>query len=134
MTEMVFRIFVSLADIRMAGAVGADRSREKGIVVLNQKSGDFGSYTLPRLSVEGYEREVEPQASAQTSWQPGDERRESQVVMVSEIVGKVRKEQQEEWKILVRKNVEKVNHLIKKHRSDRDINVSKVNTLSLIHI
>ena len=27
------------------------RSEEEGIMVMNQKSGDFGSYSLPRLSV-----------------------------------------------------------------------------------
>ena len=54
------------------------RSRETGVVVLNQKSGDFGSYSLPRLSVEGNDQEREPQAPAQGEGQPGDERRESQ--------------------------------------------------------
>ena len=31
------------------------RSEEKGIVVMNQKSGDFGQYSLPRLSVYNYD-------------------------------------------------------------------------------
>ena len=52
------------------------RSREKGISVLNQKSGDFGSYTLPRLSVGGHDQEMEPRAPAQGNM-PGDERSES---------------------------------------------------------
>ena len=56
------------------------RSREKGIVVLNQKSGDFGSYSLPRLSVENYDQERGPQASPQRNMQTGDDRRESQRV------------------------------------------------------
>ena len=46
----------------------------------------------------------------------------------SKIVGKVRKEQQELWRSLVRKNLKKVTHLIKKHRSDGGIVVSEVNT------
>ena len=37
----------------------------------------------------------------------------------SEIVGKVWEREQKPWGILVRKNVEKVTHLIQKHRSDR---------------
>ena len=36
-----------------------------------------------------------------------------------EIVGKVWEREQKPWGILVRKNVEKVTHLIQKHRSDR---------------
>ena len=31
------------------------RSEEKGIMVMNQKSGDFGQYSLPRLSVYNYD-------------------------------------------------------------------------------
>ena len=54
-----------------------NRAREKGIVVLNQKSGDFGSYTLPRLSVQSRGQEGEPPAPAQSASQTGDERREA---------------------------------------------------------
>ena len=57
-----------------------NRSREKEIVVLNQKSGDFGSYTLPRLSIEGNDQEREPLALAHRAQIPGDERRESRRV------------------------------------------------------
>ena len=53
------------------------RLRETGVVVLNQKSGDFGSYSLPRLSMEGNDQEREPKAPAHVEGQPGDERRES---------------------------------------------------------
>ena len=56
------------------------RSREKGIVVLNQKSGDFGSYTLPRLSVQSGDQEGGPQAPPQRNLQTSDERSESRVV------------------------------------------------------
>ena len=59
------------------------RSREKGIVVLNQKSGDFGSYSLPRLSVQNGDQEGGPQAPPQRELQTGDERRESRVVSIS---------------------------------------------------
>ena len=54
-----------------------NRSREKGIVVLNRKSGDFGSYTLPRLSIQSPGQEGEPPAPAQSAVQPGGERREA---------------------------------------------------------
>ena len=54
-----------------------NRSREKGIVVLNRKSGDFGSYTLPRLSIQSPGQEGEPPAPAQRALHPGDERREA---------------------------------------------------------
>ena len=46
------------------------RSEEKGIMVMNQKSGDFGSYSLPRLSV--FNSEV-----------PRDDGRESRGVDIS---------------------------------------------------
>ncbi len=46
-------------------------------MVLNQKSGDFGSYTLPRLSVQSPGQEGEPPAPAQSASQTGDERREA---------------------------------------------------------
>ena len=59
------------------------RSREKGIVVLNQKSGDFGSYSLPRLSVQNGDQEGGPQAPPQRELQTGDERRETRVVSIS---------------------------------------------------
>ena len=59
-----------------------NRSREKGVVVLNSKSGDFGSYSLPRLSVESHGQEREPQAPAQSDLQTGDERREPRRVDV----------------------------------------------------
>ena len=52
-------------------------SREKGIVVLNRKSGDFGSYTLPRLSIQSHGQEGEPQAPAHSAVQTGGERREA---------------------------------------------------------
>ena len=48
-----------------------NRSREKGIVVLNKKSGDFGSYALPRLSIESQGQEGEPLAPAQSAVQTG---------------------------------------------------------------
>ena len=54
-----------------------NRSREKGIVVLNKKSGDFGSYALPRLSIESQGQEGEPLAPAQSAVQTGHERREA---------------------------------------------------------
>merc|ERR1711911_496050 len=54
-----------------------NRSREKGIVVLNRKSGDFGSYTLPRLSIQSPGQEGEPPAPAQRALHPGDKRREA---------------------------------------------------------
>ena len=59
-----------------------NRSREKGVVVLNSKSGDFGSYSLPRLSVESHGQEREPQAPAQSDLQTGEERREPRRVDV----------------------------------------------------
>ena len=31
------------------------RSKEKGVVLLNSKAGDFASYSLPRLSVQNWE-------------------------------------------------------------------------------
>ena len=65
------------------------RSREKGISVLNQKSGDFGSYTLPRLSVGGHDQEREPQAPAQGNM-PGDDRSESRKWASSAGKGKVK--------------------------------------------
>ena len=34
------------------------RSKEKGVDLLNSKAGDFGSYSLPRLSVHNWEEEV----------------------------------------------------------------------------
>ena len=46
-------------------------------MVLNQKSGDFGSYTLPRLSVQSPGQEGEPPAPAQSALQTGGERREA---------------------------------------------------------
>ena len=55
------------------------RADEEGIVVMNQKSGDFGSYSLPRLSVNGIDQGREPQAQAQRKLAI-DERRESGVV------------------------------------------------------
>ncbi len=51
-------------------------------MVQNSKSGDFGSYTLPRLSAQSYDQKREPQASAQSDLQTGDERREAQRVEV----------------------------------------------------
>ena len=65
------------------------RSMEKGISVLNQKSGDFGSYTLPRLSVGGHDQEREPQAPAQGNM-PGDDRSESWKCPSSAGKGKVK--------------------------------------------
>ena len=65
------------------------RSREKGISVLNQKSGDFGSYTLPRLSVGGQDQEGEPQAPAQGNV-PGDDRSQSRKLASSARKGKVK--------------------------------------------
>ena len=35
------------------------RSREKGVVLLNSKAGDFASYSLPRLAVSNVEEEQE---------------------------------------------------------------------------
>ena len=35
------------------------RSKEKGVVLLNSKAGDFASYSLPRLSVHNWEEEIE---------------------------------------------------------------------------
>ena len=68
-----------------------NRAREKGIVVLNQKSGDFGSYTLPRLSVKSPGQEGEPPAPTQSALQTGDERREAgRVDIQTRIKGKVK--------------------------------------------
>ena len=46
---------------------------------MNQKSGEFGSYSLPRLSLNGFDQEREPQAQAQRNLQTVDERRESRM-------------------------------------------------------
>ena len=54
------------------------RSMEKGVVVLNSKSGDFGTYSLPRLSLNDHGQEGEPQAPAQRAPISGDARREAQ--------------------------------------------------------
>ena len=35
------------------------RSKEKGVVLLNSKAGDFASYSLPRLSVQNWEEDQE---------------------------------------------------------------------------
>ena len=35
------------------------RSKEKGVVLLNSKAGDFASYSLPRLSVQNWEEDHE---------------------------------------------------------------------------
>ena len=59
------------------------RSREKGVLVLNSKAGDFGSYMLPRLSLRDHDQESEPQAQAQRARLPGDDRREAQTADVS---------------------------------------------------
>ena len=45
-----------------------------------------------------------------------------------QIVGEVRKEEKKVWEILVRKNLEKVAHLIQKHRTDMGRIGSKMNT------
>ena len=58
------------------------RSKEKGVVVLNSKSGDFGTYSLPRLSLNDHDQEREPQAPAHSDLQTGDERREPRRVDV----------------------------------------------------
>ena len=55
------------------------RADEKGVVVMNQKPGDFGSYSLPRLSLNGFDQEREPQTQAQRNLQTVDERRESRM-------------------------------------------------------
>ena len=39
------------------------RSREKGVVLLNSKAGDFAAYSLPRLSVMNWEEEQKPSSS-----------------------------------------------------------------------
>ena len=44
------------------------RSRERGVILLNSKAGDFASYSLPRLSVSNLE---EGQESPQTETGPG---------------------------------------------------------------
>ena len=54
-----------------AKSIANRRSIEKGIVVLNKKSGDFGSYALPRLSIESQGQEGEPLAPAQSAVQTG---------------------------------------------------------------
>ena len=60
------------------------RSREKGIMVLNSKSGDFGSYTLPRLSIEqGEDQERESQTPAHRAPITGEARSEAQGADVS---------------------------------------------------
>ncbi len=46
------------------------------------KSGDFGSYSLPRLSTQSHDQEREPQAQAHSDLQTGDERREARRVDV----------------------------------------------------
>ena len=33
------------------------RSKEKGVILLNSKAGDFASYSLPRLSVQNWEED-----------------------------------------------------------------------------
>ena len=35
------------------------RSKERGVVLLNSKAGDFASYSLPRLSVQNWEEDEE---------------------------------------------------------------------------
>ena len=35
------------------------RSKEKGVILLNSKAGDFASYSLPRLSVQNWEDDQE---------------------------------------------------------------------------
>ena len=67
-----------------------NRSREKGVVVLNSKSGDFGSYSLPRLSTESHDQERGPQAPAQSESQTGDERSEARKVDVNARKGKIK--------------------------------------------
>ena len=57
-----------------------NRSREEGVVVLNSKAGDFGSYTLPRLSVQSHDQERGPQAPAQSASQARVERSEARKV------------------------------------------------------
>ena len=45
------------------------RSREKDVVLLNSKAGDFASYSLPRLSVKNWEDEQEaPSGSDGSRW------------------------------------------------------------------
>ena len=39
------------------------RSKEKGVVLLNSKAGDFAAYSLPRLSVMNWEEEQKPSSS-----------------------------------------------------------------------
>ena len=43
------------------------RSREKGVVLLNSKAGDFESYSLPRLSVQNWENEQEAPSNSDGS-------------------------------------------------------------------
>ncbi len=45
---------------------------------MNSKSGDFGSYSLPRLSLNDHDQEGEPQAPAQKAPLRGDDRSEAQ--------------------------------------------------------
>ena len=52
-------------------------------MVLNQKSGDFGSYSLPRLSVQNGDQEGGPQAPPQRNLQTSEDRRGSRVVNFS---------------------------------------------------
>ena len=70
------------------------RADEEGVVVMNQKSGDFGSYSLPRLSLNGFDQERGPQAQAQRNLQTVDERRGSQMedssIMNARTMGKVK--------------------------------------------
>ena len=65
-----------------------NRSKEEGVVVLNSKSGDFGSYSLPRLSAQSHDQERGPQASAQRALQTGDGRRESRRVDVPILIAR----------------------------------------------
>ena len=61
-----------------------NRSKEKGVIVLNSKSGDFGSYTLPRLSIgQGEDQERESQAPAHRAQITGESRSEAQGADVS---------------------------------------------------
>ena len=52
----------------------------KGNEVMNQKSGDFGSYCVPRLSVQRFDQEQGHQAPAHSNVRTNDDRRNSQVV------------------------------------------------------
>ena len=59
------------------------RSKERGVVVLHSRSGDFGTYLLPRLSLDDHCQEGEPQALAQRALLSGDARREAQTAASS---------------------------------------------------